>query len=195
MCRSKESQISPTYAQDITGHQSSYLVQLNILLPLICGLQAVSWQSFCLDRFHSCIQYFAFVQFLILITFIHAASVPWGKWSWSAGRDYQGNIFLWCPKLFSPVTIDLDNNMFSHSTLQVLGTPTREEIKCMNPNYTEFKFPQIKAHPWHKVFCPSLTKLMQYRCPIWYILLGQGDLLTQITMLLNFEIFVEDKKD
>lgn len=35
--------------------------------------------------------------------------------------------------------------------LQVLGTPTREEIKCMNPNYTEFKFPQIKAHPWHKV--------------------------------------------
>ena len=22
----------------------------------------------------------------------------------------------------------------------------------MNPNYTEFKFPQIKAHPWDKVF-------------------------------------------
>ncbi|XP_068647098.1 shaggy-related protein kinase kappa [Aristolochia californica] len=36
--------------------------------------------------------------------------------------------------------------------IKVLGTPTREEIKCMNPNYTEFKFPQIKAHPWHKVF-------------------------------------------
>jgi hypothetical protein len=35
--------------------------------------------------------------------------------------------------------------------LQVLGTPTREEIRCMNPNYTEFRFPQIKAHPWHKV--------------------------------------------
>ncbi len=34
--------------------------------------------------------------------------------------------------------------------IKVLGTPTREEIKCMNPNYTEFKFPQIKAHPWHK---------------------------------------------
>jgi len=34
---------------------------------------------------------------------------------------------------------------------QVLGTPTRDEIKRMNPNYTEFKFPQIKAHPWHKV--------------------------------------------
>ena len=36
--------------------------------------------------------------------------------------------------------------------IKVLGTPTREETKCMNPNYTEFKFPQIKAHPWHKVF-------------------------------------------
>uniref|UniRef100_A0A8C5WU78 Glycogen synthase kinase-3 beta n=1 Tax=Laticauda laticaudata TaxID=8630 RepID=A0A8C5WU78_LATLA len=24
----------------------------------------------------------------------------------------------------------------------------------MNPNYTEFKFPQIKAHPWTKVFRP-----------------------------------------
>ncbi|KAK3194877.1 hypothetical protein Dsin_026187 [Dipteronia sinensis] len=35
--------------------------------------------------------------------------------------------------------------------IKILGTPTREEIKCMNPNYTEFKFPQIKAHPWHKV--------------------------------------------
>jgi len=22
----------------------------------------------------------------------------------------------------------------------------------MNPNHTEFKFPQIKAHPWNKVF-------------------------------------------
>ncbi|GAA0166288.1 non-receptor serine/threonine protein kinase [Lithospermum erythrorhizon] len=36
--------------------------------------------------------------------------------------------------------------------IKVLGTPTREEIRCMNPNYTEFKFPQIKPHPWHKVF-------------------------------------------
>ena len=35
--------------------------------------------------------------------------------------------------------------------IKVLGTPTREEIQSMNSNYTEFKFPQIKAHPWHKV--------------------------------------------
>ena len=35
--------------------------------------------------------------------------------------------------------------------IKVVGTPTREEIQAMNPNYTEFKFPQIKAHPWNKV--------------------------------------------
>ncbi|KAL7981037.1 hypothetical protein Chor_005271 [Crotalus horridus] len=34
--------------------------------------------------------------------------------------------------------------------IKVLGTPTREQIREMNPNYTEFKFPQIKAHPWIK---------------------------------------------
>ncbi|KAG8143475.1 hypothetical protein E2320_000700 [Naja naja] len=38
--------------------------------------------------------------------------------------------------------------------IKVLGTPTREQIREMNPNYTEFKFPQIKAHPWIKVFKP-----------------------------------------
>jgi glycogen synthase kinase 3 beta len=34
----------------------------------------------------------------------------------------------------------------------------------MNPNYTEFKFPQIKAHPWNKVFrsrtAPDLIDLV-----------------------------------
>uniref|UniRef100_A0A2K5EQG8 [tau protein] kinase n=1 Tax=Aotus nancymaae TaxID=37293 RepID=A0A2K5EQG8_AOTNA len=40
----------------------------------------------------------------------------------------------------------------SYTHLDVLGTPTREQIREMNPNYTEFKFPQIKAHPWTKVF-------------------------------------------
>ena len=39
--------------------------------------------------------------------------------------------------------------------IKVLGTPTREQIKEMNPNYTEFKFPQIKAHPWPKVRPPD----------------------------------------
>jgi len=40
--------------------------------------------------------------------------------------------------------------------IKVLGTPTRDQIREMNPNYQEFKFPQIKAHPWTKVTycCP-----------------------------------------
>lgn len=36
--------------------------------------------------------------------------------------------------------------------IKVLGTPTKDQIKSMNENYTEYKFPQIKACPWAKVF-------------------------------------------
>lgn len=35
--------------------------------------------------------------------------------------------------------------------IKVLGTPTREQIRTMNPNYMEHKFPQIKPHPFQKV--------------------------------------------
>ncbi|KAK1426496.1 hypothetical protein QVD17_15170 [Tagetes erecta] len=54
--------------------------------------------------------------------------------------------------------------------IKVLGTPTREELRCMNPNYTDFRFPQVKAHPWHKVFQKRMppeaidlaSRLLQY---------------------------------
>jgi len=54
--------------------------------------------------------------------------------------------------------------------IKVLGTPTREEIQSMNPTYTEYKFPQIKGHPWTKVFRSKtppealdlVGKLLQY---------------------------------
>ena len=36
--------------------------------------------------------------------------------------------------------------------IKVLGTPTREQIRDMNPNFTEYKFPMIKSNPWSKVF-------------------------------------------
>ena len=36
--------------------------------------------------------------------------------------------------------------------IKVLGTPTKEEIRSMNSNYIEFKFPQIKGCQWRKVF-------------------------------------------
>ncbi|KAL2233929.1 shaggy-related protein kinase alpha [Sesamum indicum] len=60
--------------------------------------------------------------------------------------------------------------------IKVLGTPTREEIKCMNPSYSEFKFPQIKAHPWHKVFHNKMppeavdlvSRLLQYSPTLRY---------------------------
>lgn len=53
-----------------------------------------------------------------------------------------------------------------------MGTPTREEIKCMNPNYSEFKFPQIKPHPWHKVprilfYVPCFDVVIILLCLIW----------------------------
>ncbi len=35
--------------------------------------------------------------------------------------------------------------------IKVLGTPSRDQIKTMNPNYMEHKFPQIKPHPFSKV--------------------------------------------
>jgi serine/threonine protein kinase len=41
------------------------------------------------------------------------------------------------------------------SRTQVLGTPTKDELKSMNPNYQEFKFPQIRAYPWGSIFKPS----------------------------------------
>lgn len=36
--------------------------------------------------------------------------------------------------------------------IKVLGTPAKEEILAMNPNYNEYKFPQIKPSAWTKVF-------------------------------------------
>jgi len=54
--------------------------------------------------------------------------------------------------------------------IKVLGTPSREQIKTMNPNYMEHKFPQIKPHPFSKVFRPRtapeaidlVSKLLEY---------------------------------
>jgi hypothetical protein len=46
--------------------------------------------------------------------------------------------------------------------IKVLGTPTREEIQAMNPTYTEYKFPQIKGHPWTKV--TRRDNILNVRC-------------------------------
>lgn len=36
--------------------------------------------------------------------------------------------------------------------IKVLGTPTKEEIRAMNPKYQEFLFPAVPRYPWDKVF-------------------------------------------
>ncbi|KAI6235669.1 Protein kinase domain-containing protein [Aphelenchoides besseyi] len=54
--------------------------------------------------------------------------------------------------------------------IKVLGTPTREEINKMNPNYTTFRFPLIRPHPWSKIFRPRtpneatdlVSKILRY---------------------------------
>jgi glycogen synthase kinase 3 beta len=42
--------------------------------------------------------------------------------------------------------------------IKILGTPSREQILDMNPNYTEYRFPEIKQHPWNKVFGQKTSK-------------------------------------
>ena len=73
--------------------------------------------------------------------------------------------------------------------IKVLGTPTREEIHAMNPNYTEFKFPQIKAHPWTKVFSkrlpPDAVDLV--RRPGW-LLQGLGPSLHAFPTIPHFSV-------
>ncbi|OMH85628.1 Glycogen synthase kinase-3 beta [Zancudomyces culisetae] len=54
--------------------------------------------------------------------------------------------------------------------IKVLGTPSREQIRTMNPNYMDHRFPQIKPHPFAKIFrsratpeaVDLITKLLEY---------------------------------
>ena len=49
--------------------------------------------------------------------------------------------------------------------IKVLGTPTKEQIRTMNPNYMEHKFPQIKPHPFNKVRI-SVSSLPKTICSV-----------------------------
>ncbi|ODV89621.1 hypothetical protein CANCADRAFT_141501 [Tortispora caseinolytica NRRL Y-17796] len=53
--------------------------------------------------------------------------------------------------------------------IKVLGTPTREQIQTMNTNYMEHKFPQIRPHPFSRIFrrggsdfVDLMSNLLQY---------------------------------
>lgn len=65
---------------------------------------------------------------------------------WSAGC-VMGELLLGQP-LF-PGESGIDQLV---EIIKVLGTPTKEQILTMNPNYTDHKFPSIKAHPLSRVF-------------------------------------------
>ncbi|RDY04939.1 Shaggy-related protein kinase eta, partial [Mucuna pruriens] len=45
---------------------------------------------------------------------------------------------------------------------QVLGTPTREEVPCINPNYNDFKFPQIFHEKMPPEAIDLTARLLQY---------------------------------
>lgn len=80
-----------------------------------------------------------------------ATDFPRWQWSGSACGDHQGTgsmLVCVCVHSQNLLSVSLSPPL---PLSQVLGTPTREQIREMNPNYTEFKFPQIKAHPWTKV--------------------------------------------
>lgn len=64
---------------------------------------------------------------------------------WSAGC-VMGELLLGQP-LF-PGESGIDQLV---EIIKVLGTPSREQIELMNPNYTDHKFPLIKPHPLSKV--------------------------------------------
>ncbi|EDV91041.1 GH16465 [Drosophila grimshawi] len=36
--------------------------------------------------------------------------------------------------------------------VKIIGTPTSQQLNDMNPNYKQLKLPQLKPHPWPKVF-------------------------------------------
>ena len=73
---------------------------------------------------------------------------------WSAGC-VMGELLLGQP-LF-PGESGIDQLV---EIIKVLGTPTKEEVLIMNPNYTEHKFPIIKPHPLAKV---DLIKISKHR--------------------------------
>lgn len=149
-----------TFALAIIVLLSSYLVQPSIQLQLTYGQLDAFLQSYFLVRLvtislskelqhsGSLIRLCCDVILIIFHNVYLSATVSWRECCWPASRDNQG--IAWCCAsyiFFFATGISCVNLIL----WQVLGTPTREEIRCMNPNYTEFKFPQIKAHPWHKV--------------------------------------------
>merc|ERR1712032_112601 len=66
---------------------------------------------------------------------------------WSAGCVFAETI------LGQPLFTGKDGINQLVEIIKVLGTPSPQELRAMNPNYPEYDFtPRIAAHPWEKVF-------------------------------------------
>jgi glycogen synthase kinase 3 beta len=65
---------------------------------------------------------------------------------WSFGC-VLAELLLGCP-LF-PGATGVDHLV---EIIKVLGAPNKDDLKRMNPNYQEFKFPNIRAHVFHTLF-------------------------------------------
>lgn len=83
-------------------------------------------------------------NYLSLLLYVTTADLAWID-VWSTGC-VMAELMLGQP-LF-PGESGIDQLV---EIIKVLGTPTREQIRTMNPNYMEHKFPQIKPHPFNKV--------------------------------------------
>jgi glycogen synthase kinase 3 beta len=70
--------------------------------------------------------------------------------------------------------------------IKVLGTPTRDQIRTMNPNYMEHKFPQIKPHPFNKVPANGLSTTWQATHPIQVFRKADPSAIELISKLLEY---------
>ncbi len=53
----------------------------------------------------------------------------------------------------SPLNVIIDVSGIDQlvEIIKVLGAPTKDQIKTMNPDCTDHKFPNIKPSPWNRV--------------------------------------------
>lgn len=94
------------------------------------------------NRPYICSRYYRAPE-LILGSMSHTTSID----IWSAGCVYAECI------LGQPLFTGKDGINQLVEIMKVLGTPTSQGMRAMNPNYPEYTFtPQIEALPWEKVF-------------------------------------------
>eukprot|EP01016_Furgasonia_blochmanni_P019120 TRINITY_DN214_c0_g2_i1.p1 TRINITY_DN214_c0_g2~~TRINITY_DN214_c0_g2_i1.p1 ORF type:complete len:373 (-),score=47.92 TRINITY_DN214_c0_g2_i1:55-1173(-) len=79
---------------------------------------------------------------------------------WSAGC-------IWAEMLLFDTLFNGENTVdYLVEVIRVVGPPTAEDIKAMNPLYADFKFPKITRAPWEEVlrganFCKDTLALME----------------------------------